>query len=97
MIAALHVVIRGRVQGVGFRHAMCQQAQLLGLEGWVRNRRDRAVEAVVVGPLEQVELLLAWARRGPRGAEVIAVEHRAATAAEEDDALGSGFTQRPSD
>jgi acylphosphatase len=95
VIAALHLVIRGRVQGVGFRHAMRRQAATLGLEGWVRNRLDGSVEAVVVGAPDQVELLLAWARHGPRGAEVVAVEHRAASAAEEDDALGGGFAQRP--
>jgi acylphosphatase len=96
VIAALHLVIRGRVQGVGFRHAMRRQAEALGLEGWVRNRTDGAVEAVIVGAPEQVDVLHQWARHGPRGAEVIALEHRAATAAEEDDALGSGFVQRPS-
>lgn len=95
MIAALHLQIHGRVQGVGFRHAMCRQAEVLGLEGWVRNCADGSVEAVVVGPPEQVDLLHAWSRRGPAGATVLAVTHRAATAAEEDDALGSGFQQRP--
>jgi acylphosphatase len=95
VIAALHLRIRGRVQGVGFRYAMCEQATLLGLEGWVRNCRDGSVEAVVVGAPEQVDLLHQWARRGPAGASVTGVEHRAATAAEEDDALGGGFRQRP--
>ncbi|HQR22092.1 MAG TPA: acylphosphatase [Burkholderiaceae bacterium] len=96
MIAALHLLIQGRVQGVGFRYAMCRQAEALGLEGWVRNRRDGTVEAVVVGAPERVDLLHAWAQRGPPGAHVIAVEQRAATAAEEDDALGGGFQQLPS-
>ena len=96
MIAALHLLIQGRVQGVGFRHAMCRQAEALGLAGWVRNRRDGDVEAVVVGPPEQVDLLYAWTRRGPSGARVTSVERHAATAAEEDDALGAGFEQRPS-
>lgn len=95
MIAALHLLIEGRVQGVGFRHAMCRQAAALGLEGWVRNRADGSVEAVVVGPPDQVDLLHAWVRRGPPGAHVTTVARRAATAAEEDDALGSGFAQRP--
>lgn len=95
MIAALHLRIHGRVQGVGFRAAMCRQAQQLGLAGWVRNRSDGSVEAVIVGAPEQVDLLQAWARRGPRGAEVSGVVHRAATAAEEDDALGGAFEARP--
>jgi acylphosphatase len=96
VIAALHLQIHGRVQGVGFRYAMCRQAEALGLEGWVRNCRDGSVEAVVVGPPERVDLLHAWSRCGPAGAAVTAVLHRAATAAEEDDALGSGFQLRPS-
>jgi len=95
VIAALHLLIRGRVQGVGFRHAMCRQAEALALAGWVRNRRDGDVEAVVVGPPEQVDLMVAWTRRGPAGARVSGVERRAATAAEQDDALGTGFEQRP--
>jgi acylphosphatase len=97
VIAALHLRILGSVQGVGFRQSMCRQAEALGLEGWVRNRADGSVEAVVVGPPEQVELMQGWARRGPRGARVTAVEQRAASAAEEDDALGSGFQLRPTE
>lgn len=88
-------MISGRVQGVGFRAEMCQQASLLGLQGWVRNRRDGRVEAVVVGRPEQVDLLCAWARHGPPGAEVTALEQRAASATEEDDALGGEFEARP--
>ena len=95
MIAALHLMIQGRVQGVGFRYAMCRQATMLGLEGWVRNREDCSVEAVVVGPTEHVDLLHAWCWRGPPGARVAVVTRRAESAAEEDDALGSGFVQRP--
>jgi acylphosphatase len=95
VIAALHLLIRGRVQGVGFRYAMCRQAEALGLEGWVRNRRDGSVEAVIVGAPEQVDLMHEWVRSGPPGATVTAVAQRAATAAEEDDALGGGFQQLP--
>jgi acylphosphatase len=95
VIAALHLLIEGRVQGVGFRYAMCRQAEALGIEGWVRNRRDGRVEAVIVGPPEQVELLQAWAWGGPAGATVLAVAGRAATSDEQDDALGLGFELRP--
>ncbi len=96
MLAALHLLIHGRVQGVGYRYAMCEQATLLGLEGWVRNRADGSVEALVVGPPEQVELLHAWSHHGPPGAHVTRVQSRAPSAVEEDDALGGGFRQRPS-
>ncbi len=96
MIAALHLMIQGRVQGVGFRYGMCKQATMLGLEGWVRNCGDGSVEAVVVGPAEHVDMLLAWCWRGPPGARVAVVTRRAASVTEEDDALGRGFVQRPS-
>jgi acylphosphatase len=70
----LHLAIRGRVQGVGYRYAMAAEAERLGLAGWVRNRRDGSVEAVVQGPAASVEALRRWAGRGPPSAEVSAVE-----------------------
>lgn len=89
---ALRLEIRGRVQGVGFRWSMAEQAQQLGLVGWVRNRRDGSVEAVVAGPPAAVERLLAWARRGPDAAVVDAVDRF-----ETDWPAASltGFEQRP--
>jgi acylphosphatase len=71
---AKHLKISGRVQGVGFRYSMSGEAGRLGATGWVRNRRDGTVEAVIDGAPSAVEALLAWARRGPRGAHVTEVE-----------------------
>ena len=68
-----HYVITGRVQGVGFRFYMQRKARELGVTGWVRNRRDGAVEAVVQGEADAVEAMTAWARRGPPSAVVAEV------------------------
>ena len=70
---AKHVLICGRVQGVGFRYAMAEEAEQLGATGWVRNRRDGTVEAVIDGEAAAVAALLAWARRGPPAARVTEV------------------------
>jgi acylphosphatase len=69
-----HVVIRGRVQGVGYRAWVQEQALLIDLEGWVRNRRDGAVEAVFAGAEEAVATVVAACHRGPPAARVDAVE-----------------------
>ncbi|HKW36825.1 MAG TPA: acylphosphatase [Burkholderiales bacterium] len=70
---ATHLVISGRVQGVGFRYSMAEEAERLGVTGWVRNRRDGTVEAVVDGDPRGLEAILAWARRGPPAARVTGV------------------------
>ena len=70
----LRLVISGRVQGVGYRWAMVAQARKLGLCGWVRNRRDGSVEALVAGAAEAVDSIVRWARQGPEGAAVSEVE-----------------------
>ena len=70
---ARRLVIRGRVQGVGFRYAFADEAQARSLNGWVRNRRDGSVEALVVGPESEIEAIIAWARRGPPAARVTEV------------------------
>jgi acylphosphatase len=69
-----HLVIVGHVQGVGFRYAMARKAQALALRGWVRNRTDGNVEAVVQGDPDAVAQMIAWARRGPSSARVERVE-----------------------
>jgi len=65
-----HIVVRGRVQGVGYRAFVEVEALRHGLEGWVRNRRDGSVEAVFSGPPELVEAMLDACRRGPFHARV---------------------------
>jgi len=67
---AVIVVIRGEVQGVGFRHAMVHQARRLSLAGWVRNRSDGSVEAHIEGAAKEVATLLFWCRQGPPFASV---------------------------
>jgi len=62
--------VSGRVQGVGFRAALQREAQKLAVTGWVRNRSDGSVEALLQGPGPAVEAIVAWAGRGPRGAYV---------------------------
>jgi acylphosphatase len=59
------LVIEGRVQGVGYRASFADRAIALDLSGWVRNCRDGSVEACVQGAPEQVELIIAWSKRGP--------------------------------
>ena len=67
---ALHLQITGRVQGVGYRAAFERQATRLGLSGWVRNRHDGSVEAIVDGDAGALAQIEAWARQGPAGASV---------------------------
>ena len=69
-----HFVITGRVQGVGFRFYMQRKARELGVTGWVRNRRDGSVEAVIQGEPDRVESMTAWTRRGPPSAVVVDVK-----------------------
>ena len=81
--------IEGRVQGVGYRDWLIREARRLGLDGWVRNRRDGAVEALICGEEAAVQTLLTACRRGPLLARVDRIEERFAEAPEE-----PGFARR---
>ncbi|MBS1191335.1 MAG: acyP [Rhodocyclaceae bacterium] len=86
----LHLAITGLVQGVNYRWSLQAEAARLALDGWVRNRRDGSVEAVVRGPEGGVQKLVEWARRGPPAARVEGVE-----TAFSDDPVDPGFRQLP--
>jgi acylphosphatase len=77
-----HVLIRGRVQGVGFRAWTEYTALERGLQGWVRNRRDGAVEALLVGQEHVVAAMIAACREGPSGSRVDRLDHREGTPGE---------------
>jgi acylphosphatase len=84
--------ISGRVQGVGFRYALQHEARSIGLAGWVRNRSDGSVEAVVHGSQKAVAALTAWAQRGPPAARVADVRVEPAP---ESESPPRGFELRP--
>lgn len=71
---AKRLIITGRVQGVGYREWMVAKASALGISGWVRNRLDGSVEALIAGEIAAVEELSRLCRRGPRMAEVTSIE-----------------------
>src|SRR4051812_25501400 len=74
--ARLEAVVRGRVQGVGFRAFVRERARRLGLGGFVRNEWDGTVLVVAEGPRDRLEALLEALRQGPAGAWVSSVETR---------------------
>ena len=86
--------IDGRVQGVGFRWSLNAEAQALGLKGWVRNRSDGSVEALLIGSPEAVDQLTVWAHHGPSAARVDRVLSRDEPISAEDLA-STRFEQRP--
>ena len=89
-MVSLRLEIRGRVQGVGFRYSMREEAARRGVRGWVRNRRDGSVEALAQGEAPAVDALVAWARHGPPGAQVTEVKTSPA-----EEAAHQGFEMRP--
>lgn len=95
MTAAIETVrlcITGQVQGVGYRLWMTRTAASLGLRGWVRNRTDGGVEALVTGPPEAVAAMIDASRKGPFGAHVTGV-----TVTPDKDDGSVGFVARPTE
>jgi acylphosphatase len=89
----VHLRIEGRVQGVGFREGCVRQARTLGLDGWVRNRRDGSVEVMARGGASALAALEAWLHRGPPPARVDGVTPIARGPDGTDD-LAAGFEFR---
>ena len=69
-----HIIVRGYVQGVGYRFEAIRQARALGLKGWVRNEPDGSVELLAEGEEEALGELSSWCRQGPWGARVSDME-----------------------
>ena len=89
-ITSLNVRVEGVVQGVSYRAFVAAEARKLGLSGWVRNRSDGTVEALVSGPTKTVEAYVAACARGPAGARVTHIDlHNAEAPAE------AGFQVKP--
>ncbi len=89
-IQTIHLRIEGRVQGVGFRYWMRNEADRLGLDGWVRNCRDGAVEAVISGPPDAVASMQSLCGKGPFGSKVTHV-----ALIQEGGAVAAGFEIKP--
>ena len=90
-ITSLRLKIEGFVQAVGYRNFVIEKARAFNLDGWVRNRSDGTVEALVSGPTPSVETFVALAMRGPAGSKIKNVElHNTEPPAEK------GFHRRPS-
>lgn len=91
-MTARRFVVRGRVQGVGFRYFVLRHAEVLGLAGWVRNRRDGSVEVLAAGPPGALAALEGQLWGGPAHAHVVEV-----TASEAEAPGQGGFTVLPSE
>jgi acylphosphatase len=90
-ITSLKVQVHGFVQGIGFRDFLIMSAQAQKLDGWVRNRSDGTVEALVSGPTKAVEIFVSHATKGPPGAKVSAVDLHNSEPPKD-----KGFVRRPS-
>ena len=88
---ALLLRIHGRVQGVGYRAWTAETARGLGLQGWVRNRRDGTVETLLIGPVEIVEAMVQQCQQGPPLARVELIEQF------QSDQTATGFAQLPTE
>lgn len=73
----MRLIVRGRVQGVGFRYATVEQGRRLGLDGWARNLPDGSVEVVAAGPDAALDQLACWCANGPPSARVATVDRSA--------------------
>jgi acylphosphatase len=78
----VRIFARGRVQGVGFRYFVAGEAEVSGLEGWVRNRRDGSVEAVIAGEAALVDGMIEALRNGPPVSNVEKIDVLAASCAD---------------
>ena len=74
-----HIIVRGRVQGVGYRAFVADEAEARGIAGWVRNRRDGTVEAVLAGSAESIAAMIDACRKGPLGARIDGIAEREGT------------------
>jgi len=92
-VAVVRVIVRGKVQGVGFRDYTQMQAQALKLDGWVRNRRDGTVEALLSGEKSVIERMLIALRVGPPHSAVINVRSEP----EEETTVEPGFRVLPTE
>lgn len=88
--AAIHLIISGRVQGVGYRYWAVGEARRLGLDGWVRNLTDGRVEILALGPQDRLDSLEASCHAGPASARVTAVSRSPAA-----DDGSRGFSEKP--
>ncbi|HTW34804.1 MAG TPA: acylphosphatase [Rhizomicrobium sp.] len=90
-ITSLRLKVEGFVQAVGFRNFIIEKARALNLDGWVRNRSDGTVEALVSGSTKSVEALVGACTQGPAGSKVTSIDLHKAEPPEE-----KGFHRRPS-